>query len=247
MIRACLAARLRRLLNGVSNSDTAEAHKQERAEDAALTKYKELYEYSTKILTDEHDRFRNADEKASKYTTILTFLIGIIAYLDKWTIDNSVPPRDVTDWIVLLIAVATLTSAVIAWFLVTGVVTASPYLGRPLNEEVLAFFRDNRLIDIYFSFAKSNAKAVQENAKKTAKKYRRLVIAFKWMYAAAVGVLLLIALFCWKSWEKKFEGDWRHPNLVFMSRQPHIPTYYENWSPYRTRSLSRPLICNRNL
>src|SRR5437899_1604740 len=119
------------IMDSISNSDTAEAHKQERAEDAALAKYKELFEYSTTILNDEHDRFRNADEKASKYTTILTFLIGIIAYLDKWTIDNSVPPHDVTDWIVLVVAAATLVFAVIAWFLLTRVVTASPYLGRP--------------------------------------------------------------------------------------------------------------------
>lgn len=180
--------------------------KLERAEDDALAKYKELFDYSTEVLKDEHERFKNADEKASKYTTILTFLLGVIAYVDKWTMEHALPARDTIDWALITDGAATLICAVISWFLVSRVITMSSYRGRPLNDDVLSFYRKNRRIDIYYAFAKANAKALEENSEKTARKYRTLIIAFRWMYAAAVGLLLLLVLFCWKLWEKSSDS-----------------------------------------
>jgi hypothetical protein len=47
-------------------------------------KYRELYLYATDILLKEHERFNRADDKASKYTTMFVFLIGVAIYFDKW-------------------------------------------------------------------------------------------------------------------------------------------------------------------
>lgn len=194
--------------------------KLERAGDAALAKYKELFDYSTEVLENEHERFKNADEKASKYTTILTFLLGVVAYVDKWTMEHAIPAHNAIDWALIIDGAATLVCAVISWFLVSRVITSSSYRGRPLNDEVLSFYRNNRLIDIYYAFAKANAKALDENSKKTARKYRTLIVAFRWMYAAAIGLLLLLGLFCWKLWEKSLNLDERVPySLVTSNNQ----------------------------
>lgn len=198
-------------------------HESERAEDSALAKYKELFDYSTEILKDEHERFKNADEKASKYTTVLTFLLGVVAYVDKWTMEHALPARDPVDWALILVGTGTLICAVISWFMVSRVITMSSYRGRPLNGEVLSFYRKNRLIDIYYAFAKANAKALEENSTKTARKYRTLIVAFRWMYAAAIGLILLLGLFCWKLWDKSSNLDERIAYCLVISNNQYAP------------------------
>jgi|ERR1035437_1354439 hypothetical protein len=61
---------------------------QEKLDQQALQKYRELYNYSTDILLKELERFNRADEKAAKYSTAFVFLLGIIAYFDKWILDK---------------------------------------------------------------------------------------------------------------------------------------------------------------
>jgi len=74
--------------NQQSVPSTQKSNADEKQEQEALEKYKELYQYSTDILLKEHDRFNRADDKASKYATMFFFLIGAVAYYDKWIFDR---------------------------------------------------------------------------------------------------------------------------------------------------------------
>lgn len=49
-------------------------------EELALRRYAELYEYSKEVLAEELARSYRADEKASKYLTALSLVLGALVF-----------------------------------------------------------------------------------------------------------------------------------------------------------------------
>ena len=58
-----------------------------------VLKYKELYDLSKEIFYEELSRSQRIDEKASKYLTMLTFLLGIFASLSGKLLYSILPPK----------------------------------------------------------------------------------------------------------------------------------------------------------
>ena len=170
----------------------------------ALEKYKELYLYSTDILLKEHERFNRADEKASKYATMFFFLIGAVAYFDKWIFDRikwphfpfSLPP----DLPLIVVGLITLIMCAVGLFLAHHAMKLRPVVSRPLNQEILDFFENETRITIYYGLAKENSNAYAENKRATDAKYTIL----KWSYYLMILVFALLAvlvvMYCLYSW-----------------------------------------------
>ncbi|HAO79109.1 MAG TPA: hypothetical protein DCQ92_09070, partial [Verrucomicrobia subdivision 3 bacterium] len=72
----------------MSHENKKDSEAEEKLAQQALEKYKELYNYSTDILLNELERFNRADEKAAKLSAAFVFLLGIIAYFDKWVFNK---------------------------------------------------------------------------------------------------------------------------------------------------------------
>jgi hypothetical protein len=125
----------------------------------SIDKYRELYTYSTDVLLKEHDRFNRADEKASKYATTFVFLIGAIAFFDKAVIDDMLPPTNLLEWLLLLFGVAGIFISLWGWYCANAVIRLHPYVSRRLDEEMLTFFRNQTLLNVYYALAKENTKA----------------------------------------------------------------------------------------
>ena len=173
----------------------------------ALEKYKELYSYSTDILLREHDRFNRADDKASKYSTMFVFLIGVVAYFDKWIFNTLKWPDFPVRWpsdLPLLMAAVTgvlaLLSSATGFYLANHAIKLRPIVSRPLNQEMLDFFENETRITIYYGLAKENSNAYAENKSATDAKYTIL----KWTHYLMVLVLALLAevvvMYCLYSW-----------------------------------------------
>jgi hypothetical protein len=192
--------------NGVLPSGSApasDAAGDESAEEA-LAKYKELYAYSTDVLLKEHERFNKADEKAAKYSTMFVFLLGIISYFDKLIFDRikwpdcpiGIPP----EWPVMTVGALALILSMVGWFMSNHVIVLRQIASRPLNQEVLAFFDAQRLLNIYDSFARRNIESYGANQLVTDKKHRMLLWAHRLMQLVVLCLVELVFLYCLYSW-----------------------------------------------
>jgi len=173
----------------------------DKAMEDALTKYRELYTYSTDVLLKEHERFNRADEKASKYSTIFVFLIGIVAYFEKWAFDRIVKQPDhyvdlPTEWPVLVVGGIALVCCGMGWFFANRVIMLRPYASRPLTKEVLEFFDKQSLLNIYDSFARRNISAYEENKKSTDEKYTILLRTHRVMRTVLIFLGVVLLLYC---------------------------------------------------
>jgi hypothetical protein len=159
----------------------------------ALDKYKELYIYSTDVLLKEHERFNRADEKASKYSTMFTFLIGAFAFFDKAVMDGMLPPNGIVEWAIIAIGVIGLLLTVRGWYTSNSVIKLHPYVSRRLDVPMIDFFRTQTLLNIYYGLAKENMSAYQENLVFAEHKHECLFQAAKLM-KASVSILVLLAI-----------------------------------------------------
>jgi hypothetical protein len=176
----------------------------------ASEKYKELYQYSTDVLLKEHERFNRADEKASKYATMFFFLIGAVAYYDKWIFDrlNWSHPCVIVFFYLPLIAaglLALLLSAV-GLFLAHHVIKSRFLQGRPLKQDMLDFFENETRITIYYGLARENSNAYAENKKATDEKYRILIRTHKLMVSVFVLLLFLSVMYIVCMFADKIHG-----------------------------------------
>jgi len=82
-------------------------------------KYKELYNLSLRVYEEQHDRYVNHQDKASKYLSVLTIIIGLYGYYSKWLIDkvyNEHNQIECIELILMFISFALLVCLIVTWF-----------------------------------------------------------------------------------------------------------------------------------
>jgi hypothetical protein len=183
-----------------------------------MEKYKELYELSKEVLAEELDRFNRIDEKASKYLTVLTFLIGIYGFFCNWIITVLLPPTSKLDWLLLLIGGGVFIAVCVSWALIFLALRQRVVIKIPLDDEVLKFFRENRLIDIYYTLAKGNKDALKENREVTDRKARILECGYKAIAATMGLVFILSVLFGVYSWKQTMQNNLNKQRSCYVKR-----------------------------
>jgi hypothetical protein len=163
-----------------------------------VDKYKELYDYAIGVLSEEHDRFTRADEKAAKYGTMAVFLIGINAYFSKTIMDTALPPRGWLEWLMILLASLALLSSGIGWYVSNSAIRLTKFRGRRLNEAIVDFFGTKPLVDVYYGVAKRIAVVYREDVEITNRKHtiiERAELVLRCAVAATVALALLYAMY----------------------------------------------------
>jgi len=140
----------------------------------SITKYKELYDLSLKVLNEEQKRFNRIDEKASKFFSIFTLLLGAYGFFGKWIIDNLVPPTTYLDNLLIIVAISILLTLFISWFKIFNVLRTQQTNKIPMDQPMIKFFYDNELIDIYYALTKGNKDALNKNLEVTKYKANEL-------------------------------------------------------------------------
>jgi hypothetical protein len=179
----------------------------EKLEQRALDKYRELYTYSTDILLKELERFNRADEKAAKLSATFIFLLGIVAYFDKWFFSKlqwpnfpiELPP-DRPLFMASLVGLLALILSAIGFFLSCSVIMTRPVVSRPLDQSVLDFFENQPLLNIYYGYARENSNAYEKNKKATDQKYTILNwshLLMKLAFLSMAELFIMFCLYCW--------------------------------------------------
>jgi len=125
----------------------------------SIEKYRELYELSKEVFAEELARSERIDNKASKYLTALTFLLGVFVTFNKQILGSTIPPTNILEWQINIVDILLLVMMVRAWFVIFSVFKIHQYAKIPIDIE---FFDNNKLIDIYYAMSKG----IKENYKK---------------------------------------------------------------------------------
>ena len=191
----------------MSHEKKKDSEANEKLAQQALEKYKELYNYSTDILLKELERYNRADEKAAKLSAAFIFLLGIIAYFDKWVFNklqwSDFPtglPADLPLIMAGLVGLFALVFSTTGLFLTIHAIKLRPIISRPLNQDILDFFEKHSLLNIYYGLARENSNALNAHRLETDKKHKIIVRAFSLIQLTLIALVELFIMFCLYSW-----------------------------------------------
>jgi uncharacterized tellurite resistance protein B-like protein len=170
---------------------------------AAIEKYKELYDLSIKVLDEEQQRFNRLEGKAATYFTVLSFLIGIHGIFCSKIISCCIPPEGWFKYVFLGLGLIVLLGLITAWFWAFFVIKQHNITKIPITDEMIDFFKENKLIDIYYTLTKSNKIALEKNRKISNEKANLLLRTYRILSASMILMVLLLVLYGADSWNGK--------------------------------------------
>lgn len=105
----------------------------EEEKELALRKYAELYEHSKAVLTEELARSHRTDEKASKYLTALSLVLGALMFFFQQLVDRKLlPPHSALDDLIFYVLMVLFSAALLAWWLVFFCLRNEKFVKPPL-------------------------------------------------------------------------------------------------------------------
>ncbi len=215
-------------------------------------KYKELFELSLKVLEEEQQRTNRLDEKASKYFSVLTFLIGIYGVFCSRIISECVPFKGWMDVSLIGLGFLNLLGLIAAWFLCFAVFRQHVIVKIPLNDEMIKFFNDNELVDVHYTLSKANKDALVENRRITDKKSYLLVWTYKilsWVFVLMVVMMFVFGIKIWATKNHSKSGGVVMAEENKPKEKPKDdlkpPTYdriTEGYDPSRTKKIEKGVV-----
>jgi len=162
-----------------------------------LLKYKELYDLSKEAFNEELSRSARIDEKAFKYLTALTLLLGAFAFFGERLLDLIVPPKNYYEWSLIILSGLLLVLLIITWFLIFEVFKGHTLRKIPID---INFFDQNELIDIYYTLTKGMKQALDFNRQEGDHKHRHLSRSFVMIRIIVILLFLTLILFTIHIW-----------------------------------------------
>jgi hypothetical protein len=174
-----------------------------------IEKYKELYDLSNSLLSQEHDRFNRIDVKAGSYLSVITLLIGIEGAYGNSVLKGFFPPTTWVQWLVLVTAILSFLMLAATWFVIFRTLRIHALRIPPLNQEMVDFFHIQSEVNIYYHIARANSLAWEENRRVTDKKSKALFYGYRMIIATVILLVLFISLCFVATWSKvaSMSGD----------------------------------------
>ena len=140
--------------------------KQKTAEEIKLDieKYKHLYEYTIKGYEELAKIDKQLEEKTWKFFTVLSLLVGFQIYFLYYIKEIKISSYLCIDWFVLIISLFLLISLSINWFKLFKSVNTKAYKILPMANDVIDYYDNNELINIYYSSSKQFIQLYTENS-----------------------------------------------------------------------------------
>lgn len=167
----------------------------------ALRKYAELYEHSRAVLAEELARSHRADEKASKYLTALSLVLGALVFFFQQLVDKKLlPPQGMLDCLIFQAMIVLFGAALLAWWFVFSCLRNDKFIKPPLDQSTLDFYNNNELVNIYYAMTKGNMDALAHNKMVGDRKSQALYRGYLAMNVSVVAVAILFLLLLVRQW-----------------------------------------------
>lgn len=128
-----------------------------------MKKYEELYNHSKYVFDEEISRFSRIEDKASKFITVITSLLAVYALIGKQLFGDLFPPENCLEGILIILAFLVLLGLLASWGFAFRTMYIQGIKKAPLNNQVLSFYDENKLIDIYYGMAKGFSSSLVYN------------------------------------------------------------------------------------
>lgn len=155
-----------------------------------VPQYRELYSLATSIHEEARDRFARLDEKAMRYLSALTAVLGASGYF--WIGRGGSPSSAsaLTQLSVDVLGGLAALAFLAAWFMSLRVLRVADFEEPPLTNELIDFMGGEELPAVFYGLATKYQSAVQRNDAVNARKARDL----EWVHRSlAGGVVLLVS------------------------------------------------------
>lgn len=156
-------------------------------------KYKELYELAKYALDEETQRSSRIDEKASRFLSVLSLLLGVVGLISNSYLSLFFPINFWADYLGIASFGIFAILLALSWYETFRVFKVSELYRVPMNDEMIQYFESNELENIYQSVAKFNFKECLENNRNLSnKKAERLNNSYRFIIATFFFALLCV-------------------------------------------------------
>jgi len=157
-----------------------------------MEKYKELYDLSIKLMSEEVNRVNQIDNKANGNLRVLIIVFSLIGFSTEWSVvESAIPPDSFMDWAITTLLLGLIVLMPLSLYKTYAVNKPADYKRMPLTEELIRFFRVNRTVDIYYTLSKANQLAYEDNLELTERKIALLKRSYLLVIPIFVIVLIL--------------------------------------------------------
>lgn len=160
--------------------------------DTDLQKYKELYDLSKEVFSEELDRSARIDDKASKYLTALTFFLVAFTFFAKRVYDSILPPEGCLECSLVVFTTSLFYVIIAAWIVLFRAFQIHNLAKIPIDVE---FFDENKLVDIYHSLSIGLRENLLINRGTIDRKARYLDIGYGLIYIVVGFMVAVFTLF----------------------------------------------------
>lgn len=159
-----------------------------------IQKYKELYDLAKYAFEEEIARSSRIDEKASRYFSVLSLLLGILGLVSTSYLSLYIPPKDIFDQLGLLFFGFFAILIGISWCQTFRVFRVSELKTIPINEAMIDYYKKANIIEIYQSVTETNfkegvahnKKASQRKAKLLSSSYKYIIVSFVFVFVSII-------------------------------------------------------------
>lgn len=127
-----------------------------------VDKYEELFKYQKEQFEAARSRFNRLEEKAVKFLSSATFALSAYVLLVRWVSDKIFPPTDILGWVVVISIVVTFLSLCSTWSMVLRSIKLRTLVKLKADNEMVDFFKKNKLETVYLSLARRYVQAIQK-------------------------------------------------------------------------------------
>jgi len=166
-------------------SQSAERRDDQPFVQAEYEKFRELYMLARAVYETELHRSDLIDQKAGRYLTALTFLIGGAVFLGQWLMQVLYPPEGCTQCLLLLLGFALIASLIGSWFSAFKVLRVRDLIVMPLNEATLELFKDHDSATVYYALADRLRDIQCQNRVRTSEKAHSLAMLHRFTLASS--------------------------------------------------------------
>lgn len=194
-----------------------------------IKKWEEWYNLTKYELKNTKERFEKIEEKMTRYSVLVSFIIGAWAikldsFIQFWKkADSCWDIYFVTFFISLVVA------SFISLFLYVISLEFETFFGTPINPESLKVFQENNYIDSIYAMSDSNIKAVNNNKKIIEKKLQIAHFAYRFTLATIMLTALCVITYSIGMFSP-YDNDGSSPNSSIgsseqLTNQDVIPNF----------------------
>ena len=159
-------------------------------ESSELKKAEVFYGLSRELYQQELDRSAVIENKASKFFSVITIILGGFGFFSRSVFNTFIPPNSELELLMIVLIALLFLSVIASWFYLFSVLRVSRWERVNIEPD---YFEKNELGDIYIGHAKAITNSMYSNVKNNEEKAASLQRAYKLMKISII-ILILTAL-----------------------------------------------------